>query len=110
MNEKNAGMITNERTKTLGELGNLLEKQIGLLSRGCFSGVEHLTEQTDKLVNEIAQTEILKLTEYKSWREYLRGLYQNLCLAIAAQKADIAEKKSQVRKIKKTIGAYRNSM
>jgi hypothetical protein len=59
---------------------------------------------------EIAQTGILELREFKNRREQLQKLYDSLLLAITAQRADISEKLSHVRKGKKTIGIYRSNI
>jgi len=110
MSEKAADIIPDENTHLLDELGNLLEKQIELAHQGSISGVERLSKEAGPLIGKIAQTGILKLLEFKSRRNHLQKLYQELCLAITAQKAAIDEKLSQVRKGRKTIKTYRRNI
>jgi len=103
-------MSTDKQIHLLDDLQSLLEKQIELVQQGNISGVEILSKQASSLVVEIAQTGILELREFKNRREQLQKLYDSLLLAITAQRADIAEKLSRVRKGKKTIGIYRSNI
>jgi translation initiation factor 2B subunit (eIF-2B alpha/beta/delta family) len=108
----NLDMIPDEKTNLLDGLQNLLEKQIKLVHQGNSANrhVEFLSEQAGAFVEKIAQAGILELPEFENRREHLQKLYQQLCLAIAAQKADIAEKLRQVRKCRKTIATYRRNI
>jgi len=99
-----------EPESLLDDLQNLLEKQMKLIQRGRISDVELLCRQADSLVNDINRTGILERAEHKNRREQLLTLYNKLCLAITAQKADVSEKLSRIRKGKKTILAYRNNV
>ena len=94
----------------LDELQSLLEKQIELAQQGNISGIEVLSRQAGSLVEKIAQMRIPESAEFKSQREQLQKLYKELCLAIAAQRADICERLSWVRKGRKTVEAYRNNI
>lgn len=101
-----------EQIQPLDELQSLLEKQIDLLHRGNSPGgqFEALSKQADSLVEKIAQTGILKRAEFKNQRECLKKLYEDLCLAVTAQKSQTAEQLSQLRRAKKTIRAYRSNI
>lgn len=99
-----------EPESLLDELQNLLEKQMKLMQRGRISDVELLCRQAEPLVNDINRTGILEQADYTNKREQLQALYNKLCLALTAQKADISEKLSRIRKGKKTIWAYRNNV
>lgn len=103
-------MSTDKKTHLLDDLQSLLEKQMELAQQDNISGVEVLSKQASSLVVEIAQTGILELREFKNRREQLQKLYDSLLLAITAQRADISEKLSRVRKGKKTIGIYRSNI
>jgi hypothetical protein len=52
---------------------------------------------------------ILGLPEFEDRRRKLHQLYNSLRLALTAQKADVAEKLSLVRRGKKTLGTYRSN-
>ena len=94
----------------LDELKNLLEKQVRLAQQGNISDVEILSRQADCLVQKITQTGLLEHPEFKNQWEQLRKLYEELRLAVTAQKADVSEKLSRVRKGKKTIETYHHNM
>ncbi len=103
-------MSTDKQTHLLDDLQSLLEKQIELAQQGNISGVEVLSKQASSLVVEIAQTGILELREFKKRRERLQKLYEELCLALTAAKAETVEKLSQVRRGKRTIETYRSNI
>jgi len=103
-------MSTDKQIYLLDELQSLLEKQIKLAQQGNISGVEVLSKQASSLVGKIAQSGVLESSEFKSQREQLRKLYQDLCLALTAQQAETAEELSRVRKGKKTIATYRGNI
>lgn len=103
-------MIPYEKINLLDELENLLEKQIRLSHQGSANDLVQLTGRADRLVEEIAQTGILQLSETNSRREHIKTLYADLCLTLTAQKADLAEKIHQIHKVIKTIESYRNCM
>jgi len=92
------------------ELQRLLEKQIELARQGNISEIEVLSKQASSLVSKIARSGVLESSEFKSQRERLRKLYQDLCLALAAQQAKTVEELSRVRKGKKTIKTYRSNI
>ena len=94
----------------LDDLKEMLEKQVKLAQQGNISDVEILSSRAGCLVQEIIQTGVLKRPEFKNRLEQLRKLYEELSLAITAQKADVFEKLSQVRKGKKTIKTYHKSI
>ncbi len=103
-------IIPDEQIHLLDELQNLLEKQIELARQGNINEIEFLSKQASSLVEEIARSEVLESSEFKSQREKLRKLYQDLCLALTAQQAETSEELSRVRKGKKTIATYRGNI
>ncbi len=105
-------MSTDKQTHVLDELQSLLEEQIKLARRGnpASKRIEVLSMQADCLVGKIAQSGILESAEFRNRREHLKKLYDTLCLAITAQKADTFAKLNQVRTGKKTIGIYRSNI
>ncbi len=103
-------IIPDEQIHLLDELRNLLEKQIELARQGNINEIEVLSKQARSLVRQIVQSGVLESSEFKSQREQLRKLYQDLCLALTAQQAETAEELSRVRKGKKTIATYRGNI
>jgi hypothetical protein len=103
-------IIPDEQIHLLDELQSLLEKQMELARKGNINEIEVLSNQAGSLMGKIARSGILESAEFRSRREQLRKLYQNLCLALTAQQAETAGKLSQVRRGKKTIEVYRNNI
>lgn len=108
----NVEIIPGQQTQLLDELQGLLEKQIELVYRGNSSGGRFgvLSNQAYSLVEKIAQTGILNRAEFKNQRECLKKLYEDLCLAVTAQKTQTAEQLSQLRRARKTIKTYRSNI
>jgi hypothetical protein len=104
-------MNANKYTSTLNELQSLLEMQLKLVREGNSAGkqMNDLGTQTDLLVEEIVQAGILERPEFKSQKEKLKKTYEELHLAITAQKANTAEKLSRVRRGRKIVGTYRGN-
>ncbi|HUT30668.1 MAG TPA: hypothetical protein VMX13_12810 [Sedimentisphaerales bacterium] len=102
-------MSTDEQIQLLEKLEALLLRQITLAQEEKISAVELLGKQADSLVTQIAETSILDQPEFQARRNQLQALYDSLCLAVTAQKADIAEKLSLVRRGKRTLGAYKSN-
>jgi len=103
-------MSTDKQISMLDELQGLLEMQIELARQGNINEVEVSSKQASSLVEEIARSGIFESAEFRSRREQLRKLHQDLCLALTAQKAETANELSRVRKGKKSIKAYRNNI
>ena len=105
-------MSNDGRKDMLDELLNLLEQQIELVHQGNSSGgrFEALSSRTDSFVREIAKMKILQLEEMKEQRTKLGKSYDRLRLALIAQKNDVSDKLCQIRRGRKTIGAYRDNI
>jgi len=110
MSADNIKIIPDRQLHLLDELQGLLEKQIELVRQGSIIDMERLSSQASSLVEKITQAGILELAEFKNRREHLQKLYEALCLALTAHKADITEKLSHIRKGRKTIEAYRGNV
>ena len=104
-------MRTNKHISLLDELQSLLEQQLDLAQQGNSAGkqIESLSKQADLLVEKITQTGILERPESESQKKKLIKSYENLHLALTAQKADTAEKLSQIRRGRKIVETYRGN-
>jgi hypothetical protein len=105
-------MSTNKHISILDELQSLLEKQLELAHQGNSAGkrIEVLSSQADCLVEKITQAGILERTKFERQKKKLKKSYENLHLAISAQKAEASEKLIQVRRGKKIVETYRNNI
>ena len=104
-------MSTDKHLSMLDELQDLLEMQLKLVHEGNSAGkqMDDLGTRTDLLVEKIIQAGILEQPEFKSQKEELKKSYEELHLAVTAQKDDTAEKLSQVRRGRKIVGTYRGN-
>ena len=104
-------MSTDKQISMLDELQGLLEMQLKLAHQGNSAGkqIEVLGRQADWLVEKITQAGILERPEFESERNKLKKSYEDLNLAITAQRADTAEKLSQVRRGRKIVETYRSN-
>ena len=104
-------MSTDEQIYMLDELQGLLEIQLKLAHQGNSAGkqIEVLGRRTDRLVEKITQAGILDRPEFESQRDKLKKSYEDLHLAITAQRAETAEKLSQVRRGRKIVETYRGN-
>jgi hypothetical protein len=104
-------MSADELINMPDELQGLLEMQLKLAHRGNSAGkqIDILGKQADLLVEKITQAGILERPESESQRKKLKKSYEDLRLAITAQKADTVEKLSQVRRGRKIVETYRGN-
>jgi len=104
-------MSTDKQISMLDELQSLLQQQIELAHQGNSAGerIEVLGRQADCLVEKITQAGILERPEFESQKKNLRKSYEDLCLAITAQKADTSEKLCHVRRGRNIVETYRSN-
>jgi hypothetical protein len=111
MTTNNIEVINNNQAHLLDELQTLLEKQVELARQGNIREVEILSRQASSLVEQIIETGTSKSPETLlnvEQRKQLGKLYEDLCLAISAEKAGVNTELKHVRKGKRTIQAYRS--
>ena len=102
-------MSTDNQTSMLDELQGLLQRQLELARQGNSAGeqIEVLGRQADCLVKEITQAGTLERPEFERKKKKLKKSYEDLHLALTAQKADTAERLSKVRRGRKIVETYR---
>jgi uncharacterized protein (DUF1919 family) len=105
-------MSTNKYISMLDELQGLLEKQLELAHQGNSASerIEVLGGRADCLVEKITQAGIFERAEFESQKKKLKKSYEDLHLAISAQKAETSENLIQVRRGKKIVETYRNNI
>lgn len=110
MSTGNSEEIGSNRINLLDELRTLLEKQVDKARQGNIKDVELLSKQVGSLIEKILQKGIIDPADpafNAVRREQLQKLYEDLCLAVAAQRAVVCDELSRVRRGKRTIQAYR---
>ncbi len=96
----------------LETLHGLLEQQLELVRRGGADGkeIEALTLRADGLVQEIKDHGIFEHQICERKKNDIESLYQDLCLAIAAQKEQVGRELQQTRVYRSTLKKYRKSI
>ena len=103
-------MNRDDEIQLLGQLGNLLERQIELARHGDFAGLEQLAGQCEPLVVRITAAGLLENPAYKAERERLVKFYRDIQMAISMQKDVTGEQLKSMRKHKKTLAIYRGNV
>ena len=88
------------------ELGRLLTQQIACVREGNLDRVEQIAVRTDALVAGIASGRPSGSVPAASQKAHLKRLYDELTLALRAERDDIQTKLKQLRQVKKALGAY----
>jgi hypothetical protein len=103
-------MSADDDTQLIGELANLLERQVELARHGDFAGLERLAGQCEPLVARITAAGLLEKPAYRAERERLTKFYRDIQMAISMQKDVTGEQLKSMRKHKKTLATYRGSI
>ncbi len=88
------------------ELGRLLVRQIACVREGNLDRVEQIAAQTEALVTGIMSERSSGSVPASSQKAHLKRLYDELTLALRAERDDIQAKLKQLRQVKKALGAY----
>lgn len=105
-------MSVNTEENMVTELQSLLEQQIELVKHGNSAGgrIEVLSAQADSIVHKIKRAKILEQPGFENQRKQLQELYDSLYLSLTCQKAEVADKLGNVRRVRKIVGKYRNNI
>lgn len=105
-------IIPGERVRLLDELESVLKKQLELAHQGDAASekFDAMTSRAGCLVEKIASLGIRDSDELQSRWSRLHELYGDLCLVVAAEKADACEDLARIRRGRRIIGTYRQSM
>jgi hypothetical protein len=90
----------------LDELNGLLTEQIMLARRDRLGDVEMGCRKVGALLEQITRTGALEKARFAAERERLTGLYSDLCLILAARKAETGEELNRMRRGRKAVRGY----
>ncbi len=90
----------------LDELSRLLRGQIDGVREGQFDRVDRLAARAETLVAGMIQDRQRTGTLAESQRAHLARLYEELALALRAERGDVQAKLRQLRQVKRAIAAY----
>lgn len=99
---------TAQQEQMLAYLTDLLERQLEKLRKYDLDGAVRLAQESQPISDQIARQGILEQPCYAVQKKKIQGLYQDICLVIAAERQEVAEKLRQIREGLKTLGAYAN--
>lgn len=103
-------MNETDNTQLLTGLENNLKKQLDFARRGNMASVEEGAGQCQTLVEKIRSAGIIEKPEYKSQRQRIEKLYDDLMLLLSSQKTAVAEQLKSISRGRKTLAAYRGSI
>lgn len=103
-------MNSDSQIQLLSELQGLLDEQNELARQGKLSEVESICERTNGIVQEISRCGILKSGNFPKHRERLLRSYESLRLTLSNQRDEVGREIERIRKGKKTIRVYRDSI
>jgi len=117
--EGHAGpVVAADSVPVLERLRRLLRRQLELVRQGRLAAAVELLAQTDPCVREIATARERGTTGVpaqaaananESWRDIER-LYQELFMALTAQRTEVASALNTIRRSKKTLKAYGSAL
>jgi hypothetical protein len=110
MKAANAEIISSDPVNLLDDLQTLLKRQIASARNGRTKDIESLCKQADILVQKIAHLGFLNQPIFETQRGQLQKLYDDLQLALTAQKDQTKQSLSRIRKGKKAIATYHNNI
>jgi hypothetical protein len=103
-------MCNDSQLQLLSELQRLLDEQNELARQGKLSEVEGLCERTSGIVEEISRCGIFKSDKFSRERKRLARSYESLRLALSNQRDEVGREMDRIRKGRRTIGVYRDSI
>ncbi|MCE5186749.1 MAG: hypothetical protein LLF76_11560 [Planctomycetaceae bacterium] len=99
--------LTDEQVRQMAAyIEDLLSRQIERLKRYDLDGAMRLAEEAKPLADTLADGKYLDRPGLEPLRDRTRGLYRELCLVIASQRQEVADKLEQIRTGLKTLGKY----
>lgn len=108
----NLETVSAEGLRLMYDLQDLLERLLRLARQGDSSNIQFgtLTNRAGSLVDKVTRIGILDVPELQYRREQIRKQYDDLCLIVAAQKANTSRELSQIRTGRKIVATYRGNM
>jgi hypothetical protein len=90
----------------LDRLRELLERQLALVRQGHLDAALELCAQTEPYVRQIAETRAAQMCCATDQEERVKRLYEDLCLALTAQRTEISAALDALRQGRRVLNAY----
>ncbi len=91
---------------SLDRLQELLEKQLALVRQGHLDAALELCGQTEQYVRQIAATPAAQTCSATDRGQRVQRLYEDLCLALTAQRTEVSSTLEALRQGRRVLTAY----
>ena len=105
---ENYGLGEESYEQMVNYLENILTRQLERLKKYDLDGALALAEEANDLSMSIQSSGVLGREDFAEERERILGLYKEIGLIIASERAEVADKLKAIRKGIKTLEAYSN--
>jgi hypothetical protein len=95
-----------QEVQMIAYLADLLERQLERLRKYDLDGAVALAEESQKVSGQVATRGLLERPQYSREKQHIQGLYQDLCLVIAAERQEVGEKLKQIREGIRALARY----
>lgn len=107
MHTQASSALTDEQVMQMASyVEELLTRQIGRLKQYDLDGAMRLAQETQPFADKLSQGRELNRPGLEAQKNRVQGLYKELCLVIASQRQEVADKLGQIRTGLKTLGTY----
>lgn len=97
---------TGAEVQMIAYLSDLLERQLEKLRKYDLDGAVGLAEESHRVSGEVARQGLLDRPQYAAQKQKIQGLYEDLCLVIAAERQEVSEKLKQIREGIRALSKY----
>ena len=97
---------TMQELQMIAYLSELLERQLERLHKYDLDGAVELAEESQKISSQVANLGLLERPQYNREKQQIQGLYQDLCLVIAAERKEVGDKLQQIREGIRALSRY----
>ena len=87
-------------------LEDLLQRQVARLRKYDLDGAMAIAEETQPLAEGLAADKVLNRPEMSEARQRIHGLYHEVCMVIASERNEVADKLKQIREGLRALSAY----
>jgi hypothetical protein len=99
-------LAENSYRQMVDYLENILMRQLERVRRYDLDGALSLAEEANNVAMSIGKEKILDKPDYADDRWRIKKLYKDLCLIIASEREEVADKLKQIRKGIRALGIY----
>ena len=106
----NKSLAENSFKQMVNYLENILTRQLEKVRSYDLDGAMLLAEEANDLAANIGREKILERPDYADERWRIKRLYKDICLILASERQEVAEKLQQIRKGIKALGVYGDNL